>query len=387
MAVKKSLPYALCNFCLVSFQWMAMLFLPLYYKSEGFSDVRIGALISMFSLATLVLVFPLGVAADFLSPRHMIAGGGLLAAAACLLMPAVSGFYMSGLAVLLAGGGFTLAGVSLSALFLKQMGEERRGGQASLFTIGGILGGGVSALLSGYLSEHFHSAAAIFPLGAAVCLPLILIAFFLPAGRGIAFPVLAYAKDLRRARTWVLIAIMFVTASHSGFEQAGYTLLQTEVIGLRPATVGRLFMVIAITMSVSSVISGRIYDREKRPLLMIGFALLLSGVFMAASGSARGACDFLIYRILHTAGDSVLSVIPLVLAAAIFPRHRAGGAYAFALTVNTAAYFLFANLAGAIAERHGFDSAFHLSGLLLVLSGIILLAFRSRARTFFPGLR
>ena len=211
------------------------------------------------------------------------------------------------------------------------------------------------------------------------------IALAMPRSRGIAFPILEYGRDLKNARTWVLIGIFFITASHAGFEQAGYGLLQREVLHLSDRAIGDLFLALGIWMALVSGVFGRISDRARRPVLMTGVALIVSGVFMAASGSATGAADFLLFRILHTTGDAVWSLFSLVLASLIFPKKRTGGAFAFALTVNTAAYFLFANLAGWIGGRWGFGSAFHLSGMIEVGGGLAILFGLSRMERMFAN--
>lgn len=387
MLIKKALPYALAQFCMVAFQWAAMIFMPLFFEGRGVSDAGIGMLISLFSLSTLVLVFPMGVLSDRMPPRPIMLAGALLAVAASALMPLCREFYQMALVMAAAGSAFTLSTIALYSLFFKQVGEQR-GLEVSIFTIGGIMGAGAGAWICGTLTQVVPVAKALFPAAAGFAVGWALVALFMPGLKGISFPILEYGQDLKRLRTWLLIAIMFVTASHSGFEQAGYTLLQTEVIGLSPKTVGDLFLIIAFWMVFITLWTGHAHDREERPILMMGLALILSGVFMAASGSARGALDFLVYRLLHTAGDSVFQLLTLVVAAMIFPKRRAGGAFAFALTINTASYFLFANVGGLIGQRSGFDTAFHVSGLIEVLGGVALLLFRSRLRGLFrigPG--
>ena len=376
------LPYALAQFFIVAFQWAAMIFLPVFFGERGFSEFEIGMLISVFSLVTLLLVFPLGALSDRLPPRPLLMGGALLSSLAASLMPAVEGFFGFASLIALAGAGFTLSSISLYSLFFKQVGAERRGLEVSIFNIGGILGAGFGAWWCGVLAERF-SLSILFPMAALFALAWAMIALWLPRLKGISFPILEYGQDLKHARTWVLIFIIFTTASHAGFEQAGYALLQTEVIGLSTATVGRLFMIISLWMVMVTIWTGRLHDRGERPLLMMGAALIVSGVFMGASGSAKGAMDFLIYRILHTAGDSVINLLVLVVASIIFPRHRAGGAFAFILTINTASYFMFANLAGAVGGRFGIDRAFYLSGLIMAVGGIFLLLFRGRLRRLF----
>lgn len=383
MLVKKTLPYALAQLCVVAFQWMSMVFLPLFFSERGFSAAAIGSLISMFSASTLLLVFPLGMLSDRIPPRPLLVIGAVLAIAANLAMPRAQGFQQMAAAVCLSGAGFTVSCIALYSLFFKQVGPGRRGFEVSLFNIGGIMGAGLGAALCGQLSRYYAIGEVIFPLGMSFAGGWALLAFFLPGARGISFPILEYGRDLRRLRTWVLIAVMFVAASHAGFEQAGYALLQTEVIGLTTRAVGMIFLVLSLWMSLITYWTGESHDRQERPLLMMGMALIFSGVFMAASGSARGAGDFLFYRLVHTGGDAVISLLTLVAASMIFPRRRMGGAFAFALTVNTASYFMFANLAGVISGRFGFDRAFHVSGLIEVSGGLALLVFVRRLRTLF----
>jgi MFS family permease len=284
------------------------------------------------------------------------------------------------LCMALSGAAFTLSLIALYALFFKQVGEERRGAEVSLFTIGSILGAGAGAWVCGQLARYYPLEKVLFPVAMACAGAWATVTLFLPGTRGIAFPLLEYGHDLRRGATWVLIAIMFVTASHSGIEQACYTLLQTEVMGLTPRAIGNIFIVIAFWMVGITLWTGRQHDRSERPLLMMGTALIVSGLFMAASGSAHTAYDFLLYRLLHTLGDSVFQLLTLVVAAMIFPRRRVGGAFAFALTVNTASYFIFANIGGLVGERWGFARAFHLAGLIEMAGGTLLLVFRKRFR-------
>jgi MFS family permease len=380
----RTLPYALAQFLVVAFQWMSMLFLPLHFKAEGVSETGVGVLISVFSLSTLVLVLPLGILSDRLPPRPMMAAGAAVAFAAYALAPGVQGVGWLAVVVALAGAGFTLSSISLYSLFFKRVGDQRRGAEVSLFHIGGIIGAGLASWCCGELVQATGSTAVVFPLGAACAAGWAAATLLLPPTRSIAFPILEYGRDLRQPRTWLLIAIMFVTASHAGFEQTGYTLLQTEIIGLTAGQVGLVFFVLSLWMCAITVWTGNRHDRVGgQPVLWMGLALVISGGFMAASGSAAGVWDFTVYRVLHTAGDSVFNLLILVVASLIFPRRRAGGAFAFALTVRTASIFLFANLGGLVGEVFGFDRAFHLSGSIEVAGGLMLLVCRRRLRTIF----
>ncbi len=121
----RTLPYALAQFLLVAFQWTSMLFLPLHFKAQGVSETGVGALISVFSLSTLLLVLPLGILSDRLPPRPMMAVGAAVAFVAYALAPGVQGVGWMVLVVALAGAGYTLSSISLYSLFFKRVGADR----------------------------------------------------------------------------------------------------------------------------------------------------------------------------------------------------------------------------------------------------------------------
>jgi len=382
MIFTRALPYASAQFFIVAFQWMSMLYLPIYFREAGLSETMVGVNVSLFSLSTLLLVLPLGVLSDRIAPRPMLIAGALLVMASAAVLWLAEGKAGMAIGTFIAGSGFTLSSISLFSLFFKQVGSERRGSEVSVFNIGGILGAGVGAWSCGELGRVMGSGA-VFPLAAVFAVSWAGITLLLPAIKGIQFPIIEYKEDLKRGRTWVLIAVMFVGASHAGFEHAGYSLLQTEVIGLKNETVGRIFMALSIWMCIVTFWTGSRHDKVERPVIMMGAGLILSGIFMAASGAATGVWDFFIYRALHTAGDSITNLLTLVIASLIFARHRFGGAFAFALTVNTSSYFLFANVGGVVGEVFGIDRSFYLSGGIEAAAGLLILILLPRLRSIF----
>ncbi len=376
------LPYTLAHLFLLALQWMAMLFLPLFFNSQDVGEDAIGVLVSMFSLATLVLVIPLGMLSDRVSPRALILAGALLVVLAASLLVGYSGFWAWLMGTFTIGAGFTLSWISLFSVFFKQVGERRRGLEVSVFNMGGILGAGLGAWAGGTLSDVVADPAVIFSLASLFAVAWAATCARIPETRGISFPILEYGRDLKSGPTWILIAIIFIKASHAGIEHANYSLLQTEVIGLTGRMVGELFFVLSLWMGIVTIATGGLHDRQEKPLRMMGAALVLSGAFMAASGRAVCAWDFLVYRVGHTGGDSILNLLTLVVASMIFPRHRAGGAFAFVLTVNTAAYFIFANIGGVWADRLSLQSSFYFAGFLMLAGGIVIMAFRGRIREY-----
>jgi MFS family permease len=359
------------HFFVFAFHWAAILYLPLYFKESHLNDAQIGILMSLLSLSTLILIFPLGILADRLNPKHLFLSGASAGIIFSLLMPMMRSFLAMAALMLLAGAAFCLMLISISALFIKQMAEQNRGIQAAIFHTGAILGAGMGAYLCGLLSKSMADVRIFFPLALAYCLGAVILGLFIRSIKGFPFSVLEYRQDLKHGWAWILIFVVAVTASHAGFEHAGYTLLQTEVIGLNAEQVGRAFLYISFWMAAISILAGRLHDRFSRPLVTLGLAMIISGIFMAASGHAKGFHEFIIIRFLHTFGDSFSTVLITVVAATIFPVRRIGGTYAFVLTVNTASYFLFANIGGFINQSMGFVTSFHVSGALLAIGGLL----------------
>jgi len=361
--------YALLNFIFFGFFWGTHMYLPYYFASVGLSDRHIGFLISLVSLTTFILVFPVGVLGDRIDPRKLFFSGAVIAMIFPLLFlagPKVS-FYEP--YILVFGLAVAVLQISLAAVFLKQMEEFARGGQSAIYTIGGLLGSGIGAQLSGLIVSQFGPANLFWsPLGFSIL--AFVFGLGLPKIKGIPFRVSEYKEDLRHPLSWILIFTAFIMASHTGFEHAGYTLLQTKVIGLTAGQAGTIFFYIALWMAVISWISGLVHDRAKKPVLYAGIALIVSGLFQAASGYGRGYYDFVFYRMIHTMGDSFSGVLILVIASVVFAKKRAGGAWAILLLVRNAADFTFANLAGNLNQTIGFRLSFLVSGIILLLAGI-----------------
>jgi len=349
-----------------------MIYLPYYFKQIGLSDARIGLLMSLVSLVFLVMVVPFGVLADRLNPRNLFLLGALSFMAFAFFFLKNSSLKWFELYMLLFGLASALSSISLSALFLKEMSEQARGGQSALYNIGGVLGAGLGAELGGKL-VGFEQGKGLFLLMLALAILLFLSGWALPKKPGIPFKIWEYKKELAHPVSWILIFVVVIVASHAGFEHAGYTLLQTEVIGLSAKQVGRLAFYLSFWMALITWLSGKIQDRTMKPILWAGVALILSGVFQAVSGYAQGFLDFFLYRTAHTAGDCFSMVLMIVIASLVFAKSRAGGSWAVVVMFRNLSYFLFANLGGVINQKWGFRESFVLSGIIMVLAGILLI--------------
>ncbi len=351
-----------------------MLYLPYYFKQAEVGDARIGLLMSLVSLSTLILILPLGILSDRISPRLLFLTGAVIMLVFALLFLFHPSANLFELYILIFGFASAFMQISLSSLFLKQMEEAERGGQSAVYNIGGVLGAGVGAELGGRL-VGYNQGEGLFWFVLFISVLIFLSGIFLPKVKGVAFKVWEYKEELKKPASWILIFIVLVIASHAGFEHAGYTLLQTEVIGLRASDVGRIAFYLSFWMAIVSWLSGKVQDRTMKPVLWAGVALIISGVFQAISAYAHGFFDFLLYRMAHTSGDSFSAVLMLVIASLIFSKKRTGGSWAVVVMFRNLSYFLFSNLGGVINQKWGFKESFVLSGVIMILSGLILIFF------------
>ncbi len=369
---RKAFYFGFLQFVYMCYYWGGLIYFPYFFKQSGVSDARIGLLISLISLTILALVVPIGIMLDRISPKYFFLIGALVGAAFPLLFLFKNIPKFFELYILIFGVAVALLQIAISALFLKEMGEDSRGGQSAIFSIGDIMGAGIGSELGGLCLKHF-GLDGLFWMMLGFAGLLLMVGLALPKVRGIAFHISEYKEDLKHPLSWILIFIVLMVASHAGFEYAGYTLLQTEVIGLNTAQVGRLFLYISISMSIVTYLVGELNDRIKKQVLLCGIALVISGIFQAASGYAHGFNDFLILRILHTTGDSTFFLLIYVMASLAFTRKRAGGSWALIAMVRNAGIFLFANLGGIINQNYGFPQGFLVSGIILVLAGAFVL--------------
>jgi sugar phosphate permease len=371
-AYRRIVYYSFLNYLFFQFYWGTHMYMPYYYARAGLSDSRIGFLIGLVSFVTLLVVLPIGALSDRLDPKKLFLAGASVAALFSLLFLAAEPRRIIAPYIFVFGLAVAMLQISLTAHFLKHMEDTGRGNQSAIFAIGSLLGAGIGAQLSGMVVKHFGVENLFWAsLGSAAL--LLVCGLGLPRLKGIPFHLSEYHEDLKHPLSWILLFVAFIVASHSGFEHVGYTLIQTEVMGLSPAKAGELFLYISFWMAAVSWFSGKVHDRAKKPVLYAGLALLISGIFQAASGYGRGFSDFLFIRMMHTVGDSFAGVLMLVVASVVFEKKRAGGSWAILLLVRNLSDFLFANVAGHINQAIGLRRGFLVSGILLVSAGLMVI--------------
>jgi len=149
-------------------------FLPVYGVKKGLDQETAALVLTAFIIGNTVLQYPVGWLADHFPKRLVMAGCGIVTAAACALMPLAYGTWVFW--VLLPVAGAASAGiytVALAELGDRFSGHELVTGTASFATIWG-LGAILGALLAGWSIEVFGPDGLPYTLA-------IVFAIFLPA--------------------------------------------------------------------------------------------------------------------------------------------------------------------------------------------------------------
>ncbi len=149
-------------------------FLPVYGVKKGMDQEIAALVLTAFIIGNTVLQFPVGWLADHYPKRWVMAGCGVLTAAACALMPMAFGTWVFWILLPVAGA----ASAGIYTVALAELGERFSGhelvtGTASFATTWG-LGAILGALLAGWSIEVFGPDGLPYTLA-------IVFAIFLPA--------------------------------------------------------------------------------------------------------------------------------------------------------------------------------------------------------------
>lgn len=321
-------------------------FFPEYMKIYNLGFAEVGLLLSMFYLAYGLVLVPVGVAADRVSPRLLFAWGWIVTG----LGVAGSAFAPS-FGILLAARALTALGVSMLyppslKLITLTFNQEERGKAIGMSEIGVGAGMLVSMTLFPALSA-WVAFTAMFAGAAIACLPVAAMAFSLsdppaaarpstqPAGRTGSVTDNPFREVVTDRRFWYLVGstILFYFAMNG---MLGWIPTYLEYSGFSKAGAGVITGAIMMGQVLSSLPAGGLSDKigRRTPVLQAG-ALMLAA---APVGFLLIGADALPVAVLMVVGATTgvgmgFGIAPsAALAAELFGPHRSG-----TLTSSTAA--------------------------------------------------
>ncbi len=369
---KLILSFSSCNFIFYFTSWMIFFYLPRYLKDLGISDVRMGILISTFSLATLLLVAFFGLLSDKFSPKKLIQLGIILLLGSLAGLCSVREFAGIFLFLLTAGCGSTLFLVSIFSLYYKHLALKGKGKRIGAFLLSAHFGFGLGPLAGGFIVEQF-GGRGVFMFGMGFIFFLLLLSTILKDSPPIRFSIRQYGGDLRRQEVFLLILIVLVMGIHFGAERTNLYLFLDNDVGLTLKQISQIFCFIGLWLGIFTLICGYLFDRNRSIIILISLGLFLSGAGQGLLAFANSYLSALMVRLLHTTGDSFVILSQAVVISTIFPNKRMGGNFGFMETVRMGGTFLGAIVSGVLNEYiPGYGSPFILTGLLMVIFSLFL---------------
>ena len=276
-------------FCFISYNMVRMPALSLFAESLGASPERIGLIVSVSTLAGVLLKLPSGALSDIYGRRFLLRIGVVAFGLPPFLYPFITN--LDALTALRFLHGFATAIFAPSALAtVAELYRERRGAALGTYTACTQSGSLLGPFLGGYLIHAAGFPTAFVTAGVFGCIAMVL---FYSLHLDVSVPqrkeqgaavvlsemwkgFAAVAKNNKVLITSTTDAAKMIA---NGALMA-FLPLYGVAIGLNPGEVGLLFTVQAFTSFFSKPIMGRISDRVGRqPLIILGLAIC-AGTFV-----------------------------------------------------------------------------------------------------------
>ncbi len=355
--------------------WMVLAYLPILFKSYGFSDQQIGFAIGLTSLSSIILVLPFGVFSDYFSPKRTLTLGAICYSCYFLLLITVRDFFSVCFVVILGGVGAATIRVVLMSLYLKLIDHTGRGKKVAFLHLGGYLGFGLGPLVGGYVYETY--GAVLMIKGALiVSIVITLLTLLAKDAPPVVFSFKDYNQDIRKPDVLFLMTVVFVLGTHFGAEQTSISLLMKDIIGLNKKEIGLVFFALGIWMAFLVPFAGILMDKKERVFLLLLVGLLISSCFQVVTAFTNTFLSLLIVRMIHTAGDTLTILESDVLTARFFPAARLGGNSGIIFCVRTLAIFIFAAFSGWLNQVWGYKMPFIINGIMVFAFSLAALMFR-----------
>jgi multidrug resistance protein len=251
--------------------------LPLYAKTLGVSDFKLGMLFAAYAIALLLGAIPFGMLTDRYGRRPFILFG-MFAMAGSFVFYALSSTYW----MLLLGrvlNGFAGAATWSAALALvgDRFDESEMGSKMGFLISGMAVGGIAGPLFGGFLADAFGYHAPFYAIAGACFIGGIL-TLFLQEDRCLVrqeTSMLRQLIPLLRKRTVALACVItLVTTIGFGLLEPIFPLYLKKNFKMGPSGIGVVFGVTMLAYAVTSPLVGRLSDRVgRKPPILAGLAL------------------------------------------------------------------------------------------------------------------
>ncbi len=374
--------------------------LPLYAKDFGVSAAMVGASISVFGLARMLLNLPAGLLSDRLGRRLLLVGGPVITAAGSLLSAFAGDIWQLLAFRFIAGAGSALFMTGAIILVTDISTPENRGRMLSLYQGSLLLGVSIGPAIGGLIAEFLGLRAPFIVVGVLAAICAVWASREMPeTHRAAPAPDLAsgstsppQATGLSAIRplltnpgfTLVSIVTFSIFFTRTGARQTMVPLLGAEELGLTAGSLGAIFAMMALINLAAIGPAGAWADRfgRKRVIVPSAFVAVTGLTLFALTGNLW---LFLVAAVLQAIGTGLSGPAPAAYAADVIPGHARGLGMGLYRTYSDIGFVMGPLLLGWIADTTGsFSWSLWFTAGLVTVSVV---AFALFARETVPGAR
>jgi MFS family permease len=349
------------------FMWAVLTYITIYWIDLGFSHLQVGILVSIFPLTSLVLMVPIGIYVDRISPKKLVIASQVIFSLSPAGLIIFHDFWSTAALLAIGGVGNALFNNALPSLYYKVLGDKFRGLKLGILNASTLIGYGTGPLIAGSLLS-FLDMNSIFIFSLSGLAPLLVLCAFLPDVPGTRVQLADYKADISNKSVLFFIILVFAFSLHAGAEQSSFSLFLNKDIGLSKDLIGWIYFIHATVMAILSVVNGIIGDRFQTrgrglsTLLYIGLAI--SGLTNMLLFFTFNFGTVLATRLTHAVGDSLSMVTRSLIISNLFISTRMGGNLGVVTATITLATLTGSIISGAMP---GYVSGFVICGAIAVL--------------------
>ncbi len=339
-------------------------FMPIYFESLHFSGFQIGLYFSISGIAAIVFSLPMGIGADRISVRFILAASFLLIAASYAGFLVTRSFTAFCIIAFIGSFGSRFYQIAVNAMFFKIRTHDHR--DAGVFSTFNSFAMGIGIVAGGVLLA-IADFQLLFTVKVISYLVFAVLALFLPRTETVSIRLAEYQREVFTPKVLSLCVIFFLSSFHWGAEIVSYGPFLKQTLLLSPVGIGLYTGIGMIFVGIGAFIGMQLIARKivrsMMTLLMIGF--FLSGVFHVLMCVPNLPASFAL-RMVHEIGDGFISFSFFYGAAKLFRIDRVGGASAFITLWQSSGAMAGSAIFGVVGARYG-------HAVPLISSGIVLM--------------
>lgn len=366
--------------------------LPLYAQSFGVGAAAVGSLVTVFGLARMLINIPAGHWTERFGRRRLLILGPLVTAAGSFGFALATSFVQLLFWRVLQGFGSAVLTTAAMVVLADLSTAANRGRIMSLYQGSLLLGAGAGPALGGVIAGAWGFRAPFFLFGALTLAAGAWALFRMPETRGLAAapgpgvepapaspgsppPSVGAVRRLLRDSSFLLVSLVTLATffTRSGGQMTLLPLLGHNEIGLSEAAIGMVFTVIAAVNFATLYAAGSLADRFGRKAVIVPSGLLTAlavGLYVWTGSAAA----FLAVSVLLGIGTGLGGPAPAAYVADIVPAGSVGPAMGLYRTISDLGLVLGPVLLGAIVDGWGYDPAFALNAVVMLVATVLFAA-------------